>query len=111
MSYHLMDYFAFFLPVVLLLYQMAPQKGRPVVLLIANYAFFYLISGPLVVYMLFSTIFTHYIGLWMENVSLTSEGDAKQITKKKRQVLLFGLVISIGILAVLKYFNFFNTIR
>lgn len=108
MSYHLMDYFAFFLPVVLLLYQMAPQKGRPVVLLIANYAFFYLISGPLVVYMLFSTIFTHYIGLWIENVSLTSEGDVKQITKKKRQVLLFGLAISIGILAVLKYFNFFG---
>ena len=108
MSYHFMDYFAIFLPVVLLIYQFVPQKGRPVVLLLANYAFFYMISGPLVIYMLFSTIFTHYIGLWIENVSLTTEGDAKLLMHKKRQVLLFGIVISLGILGVLKYFNFFG---
>ena len=92
MSYHLMDYFVLFLPVVLLIYQLAPQKGRPVVLLLANYAFFYMISGPLVVYMLFSTIFTHYIGLWLENVSLTTEADAKNLLYKKRQVLLLGIL-------------------
>lgn len=108
MSYHLMDYFVLFLPVVLLIYQLVHQKGRPVVLLLANYAFFYMISGPLVVYMLFSTIFTHYIGLWLENVSLTTESDAKNLLHKKRQVLLFGIVVSLGILGVLKYFNFFG---
>lgn len=108
MSYHLMDYFALFLPVVLLLYQLAPKKGRPVVLLLANYAFFYLISGPLVIYMFFSTMLTHYIGIWLEHAALTTEGSGKVIVQKKRQVLLFGIVISLGILGILKYFNFFG---
>jgi len=108
MSYHLMDYFAFFLPVVLIIYQLVPQRFRPVALLMANYAFFYMISGPLVVYMLFSTIFTHYIGLWLENVSLTAEVEGKALIMKKRKVLVFGIAISLGILGVLKYFNFFG---
>lgn len=108
MSYHLMDYFAFFLPVVLIIYQLVPQRFRPVALLMANYAFFYMISGPLVVYMLFSTIFTHYIGLWLENVTLTAEVEGKALIMKKRKVLVFGIAISLGILGVLKYFNFFG---
>lgn len=108
MSYHLMDYFALFLPVVLLGYQMTPQRFRPFVLLACNYVFFYLISGKLILYLLFSTIFTHYIGIWLENVSLTTEGSAKAITKKKRQVLGFGIGVSLGILGILKYFNFFG---
>ncbi|MBP3677263.1 MAG: MBOAT family protein [Agathobacter sp.] len=108
MSYHLMDYFVLFLPVVLLIYQLVPQKGRPVVLLLANYVFFYMVSGPLVAYILLSTIFTHYIGLWLENVSLTAEVEGKALIMKKRKVLLFGIAISLGILGVLKYFNFFG---
>lgn len=108
MSYHLMDYFVLFLPIVLLIYQIVPKKVRPVVLLLANYVFFYMISGQLVVYMLLSTIFTHYIGLWIENIELTAEGNAKSLLHRKRRVLLFGIIVSLGILGVLKYFNFFG---
>ena len=108
MSYHLMDYFVLFLPIVLLIYQIVPKKVRPVVLLLANYVFFYMISGLLVVYMLLSTIFTHYIGLWIENIELTTDGNAKSLLHRKRQVMLFGIIVSLGILGVLKYFNFFG---
>ena len=107
MSYHLMDYYVVFLPFVLLGYQLVPQRFRPVVLLAANYVFFYLLSGELLVYLLFSTIFAHYIGIWLENVELTTESSVKQVTKKKRQVLAFGIIVSLGILGILKYFNFF----
>lgn len=108
MSYHLMDYFALFLPVVLLVYQIMPQKVRPVVLLLANYAFFYMLSGTLIIYILFSTMFTHYIALWLEQVVLTSKVEGKALIIKKRKVLVFGIVVSLGILGVLKYFNFFG---
>lgn len=108
MSYHLMDYYVLFLPLVLLGYQIVPQKYRPVALLAANYIFFYMLSGKLLVYLLFSTIFTHYIGIWLENVALTTEGSAKLVIKKKRQVLAFGILTSLGILGILKYFNFFG---
>ena len=108
MSYHLIAYFAIFLPAVILVYQLTPQKFRWLVLLSANYLFFWLISGKLILYLLFATVITHYIGIWLENVSLTAEGSAKQITKKKRRVLAFGILINLAVLVVLKYFNFFG---
>lgn len=103
-----MDYFAFFLPIVLVIYQLVPRRFRSVVLLMANYVFFYMISGALIIYMFFSTIFTHYIGLWLENISFTAEENGKVLMKKKRKVLVFGIIISLGILGILKYFNFFG---
>ena len=108
MSYHLLEYFALFLPIVILVYQMFPQKYRKAVLLVANYTFFYMISGTLLIYLVGATIFTHYIGIWLENVMLTAEGDAKTITKKKRKVLAFGVLANLGLLIILKYLNFFG---
>lgn len=108
MSYHLIAYFAIFLPAVILIYQLTPQKFRWMTLLAADYLFFWMISGKLVLYLLFATVMTHYIGLWLENTGLTAEGTAKQITKKKRYVLAFGILVNLAILIVLKYFNFFG---
>lgn len=110
MAYHQIAYFAIFLPCIVLLYQMTPQKYRWVTLLTANYTFFYLISvsGKLVIYLLAATVVTHYIGIWLENVSLTFEGNAKELKGKKRKVLAFGVLINLTILIVLKYFNFFG---
>ena len=108
MSYHLLEYFAIFLPIVILVYQICPQKYRKVVLLTANYVFFYLISKTLLIYLIGATLFTHYIGIWLENVALTTESDAKTITKKKRMVLGFGVLASVGLLVILKYLNFFG---
>lgn len=108
MSYHLLAYFAVFLPIVILVYQLFPQKLRFAVLLAANYVFFYMISGKLLIYLICATIFTHYIGLWLENVTLTTEGNAKLVTKKKRQVLAFGVLTVLGLLITLKYLNFFG---
>lgn len=108
MQYHLLSYFAIFLPVVLVIYQLMPKKFRWVVLLAADYFFFWKISNTLIVYIIGATFFTHYIGIWLENVSLTHNGTSKEITAAKRRVLAMGVLISLGILIWLKYTNFFG---
>ena len=108
MSYHLIAYFAIFLPAVILVYQFVPQKFRWMVLLSADYLFFWLISGKLILYLLAATIMTHYIGIWLENVDLTAEGTSREITRKKRYVLAFGILVNLTVLIILKYFNFFG---
>ena len=107
MSYHLIDYFALFLPIVILLYQLTPHKYRKYLLLLANYVFFYLISGKLVVYIIGATFVTHYIGLWLENVELTESGGAKAVTKKKRQILAFGILVNLGLLIICFFVFYF----
>lgn len=107
MSYHLLAYFAIFLPVVILIYQITQQKFRWMILLAADYVFFWMISGKLILYLLFATIMTHYIGLWLETAAQAG-GSAKQVTKRKRKVLAFGILVNLTILIILKYFNFFG---
>ena len=108
MSYNFLAYFALFLPLVILIYQVVPQKFRFVVLLIADYAFFILIIRFLIVYLLFATVMTFLFGLWIEKISLMEDLSSKEKTKKKRKVLALGIIINILIILVLKYTNFFG---
>ena len=64
MAYQKAVYFLMFLPVALLVYQLAPRKIRPGVLLIFNYIFFYLISGKLIAFLFGATILVYCIGLF-----------------------------------------------
>ena len=102
MAYHTGMYLFLFLPVVLLLYQGAPARHRWKVLLLAGYAFFYLVSGKLLLYLLGTTLFTHYIGLWLE--ALQSAGRGK---REQKRVLAFGICVLLAVLGYLKYYNFF----
>ena len=45
MGYNAIGYLAVFLPAVILIYSLVPQKKRWIVVLAANYLFFYLLSG------------------------------------------------------------------
>ena len=102
MAYHTGMYLFLFLPAVLLLYQGAPARQRWKVLLLAGYAFFYLVSGKLLLYLLGTTLFTHYIGLWLE--ALQSAGRGK---REQKRVLAFGICVLLAVLGYLKYYNFF----
>ena len=55
-------YFAGFLPVVVFVYQFCPKKYRWLVLLLANYAFFFIWSRWLLVYNLISVVITFVFG-------------------------------------------------
>ena len=133
MSYHDPVYLFLFLPAVLLAYQLAPRKKRWLLLLLAGYLFFWTISGKLVLYLIGTTLFTHYIGLWLEllkkscaerlereksqdrNSNKNSEKNRLKVgekavreeyRKKERLVLALGVFVLLGVLGCLKYYNF-----
>ncbi|MBE6767061.1 MAG: MBOAT family protein [Ruminococcaceae bacterium] len=118
-SYFSLGYFLVILPFTLLAYLVSPKPVRRVVLLLASYAFFFAISGGLLVYLLATTASVCGIGLWLsaiqkrcDNACALAEKSEKKGIKaaylvKQRWVLALGLVFNIGILVVLKYSAFF----
>lgn len=109
MSYHLVKYFAVFLPLVIIVYQLVPKKFRFIAMLAANYLFFFMCSKWLVVYLIVSTLITHFVGLWLERADSTALADVVKQTRRKRRILLVGILSNLGILIVLKYFNFLGS--
>ncbi|MBR0415133.1 MAG: MBOAT family protein [Clostridia bacterium] len=121
-SYISVAYLAVFLPAALLLYTIVPKKVRPFVLLAAGFTFFWFISEFLIAYLLISILSIYLIGLWLEKLkgkraaalSAAADKEEKKRIKKQNQtrqllVVLLGVLINIGILAVLKYSPFFFT--
>lgn len=119
MAYQSLVYGFVFLPLCLAAYQIAPQRWRKRVLLAFSYLFFWLLSRELIIYLLGTTVFVHCIGIWLE--WLKSEQKAELLTadrsekkriksiyqKRSRHVLTFGVLMLLGTLAYLKYYNFF----
>ena len=120
MSYSSILYICMFLPAVTLLYGIMPQRHRWKVLLAVSYIFFYLLSGKLVIYLIASTFSIHQLGLWLDHSRRIydlsrkdAQADEKAVlkaayTKKKRGILLFAVLLHIGMLLFLKYFDFFG---
>lgn len=118
-SYFSMDYLMFFLPLVILIYCILGAKQKKYFLLMAGYLFFALISGKLVVYLLFTTLAMFFLGQWIErmhteekDVLSTVEKERKKAVKakylhRKRLVLGLAAALHIGLLLVLKYSGFF----
>ena len=89
-------------------------------LLIGSYVFFWSISGKLLVYLLFSTLSVHHIGLWLNDIQAERNIKVKEVEKserkelktlyqkKQRRVVLFGVLLHLGILLVVKYTPFFT---
>jgi len=90
--------FIFFLPIVIILYYLLPQKIRWVLLLIASYFFYMCWKVEYVFLIIFSTLIDYFCGLQM----------AKKETKKARlPYLILSLLTNLGFLFAFKYFNFF----
>ena len=116
--------FIFFVLVTALLYFALPLKKHKWIVLLAASIFFYLVAGyKYAMFILFTAVSTYLIGLWIDKISKNSKALLKKNkaewdreTKKKyknkvkvqkRLVMAFALVLNFGILAFLKYFNFF----
>lgn len=111
-------FFCGFLPFVLVVYHLCPQKKRWLVLLLSSYVFFFLLSRKLIVYLLFTTITIYLLGLWLEKIQLARDeliknserAERKSIKKaykqKQLKVAVLGAVIQIGLLVILKYSKF-----
>ena len=120
-SYFSFPFLALLLPATILVYNLVPQKHRWKVLLGVSYLFFWSISGSLLVYLLFSTMSIHHIGLWLaslqderDQVLSNAEKEDRKMIKalynhKQRKVVAFGVVLHIGILLIVKYSGFLGT--
>ena len=108
----------------MLVYFLFPAKKYKWTVLLAASVFFYAVAGyKFAAFILFTSLTTYLIGLWIENVSVASKALLKakktdwdreqkkayknRIKIQKRLIMTLALVINFGILAFLKYYNFF----
>ena len=90
--------FLFFLPVVVVLYYLLPQRFRWLLIFVSS-CYFYMAFIPKYILVLFAIIMIDYgAAIWMEKL----EG------KSRKRLLLLSLTANIGILAFFKYFGFAN---
>lgn len=120
-SYFSVAFLVIFLPVSVVVYAVIPQKARKYFLLIASFAFFWLISGQLIAYLCLIIMGVHYFGLWLDRIQTQKSAALKAVPKEEkkalkkvylhrsRRVLLFAAVLMIGGLLVIKYSPFFTT--
>lgn len=108
MEYHLLTYSLLFLPVVLILYQLAPARMRWMVLLATDYLFFWMVSKGLIVYLFVATLTTYSTGRILSHVTEHATVKGKQLTRKKRIILAVGIFITLGMLIVFKYLKIFG---
>lgn len=91
--------FILFLPLVVALYFLIPQKFRWLLLLLASYYFYSCWKVTYAGLMLVSTTIAYFTSIWMERTSKP---------KKKKVYLLISVLSNLAILFGFKYFNFFN---
>ena len=123
MTYTSLNFLFFVLATALVYFVLPFKKYRWTVLLAASIFFYCTWSYQLGAFMLFTTLSTYLIGLWLNKVSLKSKAvlkehksewsrDDKKKYKNKtkvrmRLVMTLALLLNFGILAFLKYYNFF----
>lgn len=111
-------YLVVFLPVCLVIFSILPERLKKYFLLAADCAFFWLISGKLLVYLLLTALSMHYFGLWLDRVQNETQlllaqvdrAERKSIRKRQqsvqRRIVLLAVVLHIGVLFAFKYSGF-----
>lgn len=114
--------FLIFVLAAAVVYFLVPKKARWVVLLLASYVFYWLSSHFLVFVLLGTTLVTFLIGRLIEKANTKGKAEMaalclsgkekkafrESLKKKTRRILVLGIVLVLGTLLFLKYFNFFG---
>lgn len=118
MSYKMLIYFAVFISIAFLLYQIFPKKYKYLVLLFFSYLFYIFSNGYLSIFLILSTISIYLIGRLInkENTNFKTKKESldkeqrkelkKIINKRKKKILIIGIIFNLLFLIVLKYLNF-----
>ena len=118
-SYFSVVYLVAFLPAVVIVYSLVPQRVRWVVLLCASYVFFWLISSKLIVFILLSTLSVYGTGRWLASVIAARDAEVKaaerserkaikaRYLRKLRGIAALGIGFNFALLIALKYLVFF----
>ena len=121
LSYFNRIYIFLFLPLVVLIYNITPKKYRYIVLIIASFLFFFIISNKLIAFLLISIVSIYLSGILMDKIEKQKDEalekckkeDKKQIKakfkSKKKIVLIITIIINVAFLFFFKYLNFFAT--
>ena len=119
MTYASYLYFFAFVVIVYLLYLIIPVKYRWFVLLAAGYTFYIVLNGFLTAFLVVTTISTFFcgklIGKFQDEFNAKKKELSKEekkklkeaVTKKKKAIVGLAVLINLGILVFLKYYNFF----
>ena len=123
MTYTSFNFLLFVLATVLIYFILPWKKYRWIVLLVSSCVFYCLASYKYAAFILFTSFSTFLIALWLDNVNKKGklklrlnkkEWDRDQKKKfknsqklKKRWIMALCLILNFGILAFLKYYNFF----
>lgn len=113
--------FLLFFVVLLTVYFWLPKKYQWVILLLSSYAFYYLVSEKLPVYLLITTVVTYAAAVCIqtcidstddeirsrEKISKTEKKSLKaQCAKRCKVILIVAVCINLGMLGVFKYADF-----
>ncbi len=85
----------YFLPLVLCIYYIVPNKFKNIVLLISSLVFYFYGEPKYILVMLFSILSTYILGILIDKYK-----------KHKKLFLILSICISIGLLIYFKYINF-----
>lgn len=123
MNYSSLTFLLFVLATVIVYFVFPVRKLRWTVLLVANVVFYAIVGYRGAAFILFTTMSTYLFALWLEKKSASSSALLKEkkgewsrdekkafkekTKKQKRLILALCLVLNFGILAFMKYFNFF----
>ncbi len=115
--------FAIFVAFLVLIYYLMPVKYRYLVLLFGSWFFYYITCGKYIIYILVTTATTYAASILMKKERETFEkllaGDEVKsdrarkkeiksgLKKRLKLIMILCLVVNFGILAVLKYSQFF----
>lgn len=89
--------FAIFLPVIFILYWIFPAKYRYIFLLAASFYFYMYMDVKYVFFLLFTAAVSFFLALSLQKAKSSA---------KKKLCLFIGILLLIGILALLKYLDF-----
>lgn len=117
MPYRILIYLGIFTILTAVVYAVCPRKQRYMVLLISSLAFYGFYCGFGTVFLITTIIASYLAAIKIDKISekYSLKGLPKkerkalkaEIKKKKRIVLVIYVIVNIGILLTLKYFNFF----
>lgn len=116
-QYRMLIYLGIFLLITIVGYSFCPKAKRYIVLLTSSILFYAVYSKFAVIYLIITIIttytFSNVIGNVKKKYDLTGlEKEEKKrikaiIKSRKKLLLIIYMIVNIGILAIVKYFNFF----
>lgn len=119
MAYYKIGYFLLLLPVTLFMYQLVPKKLRWFVLFCSSLVFLQYFSGKYVFYIGITGVIAYVAALVLKLQKKKAKEKLKELAKedkklfktkenkKEKLVCAVGVLLMLGILLYLKYYNFF----